>query len=185
MAGLVAGDLIIEDGTGIVDANSYSAIAGATEYHRLRCNSDWADAGEADQVAALIRGTDYLERRWCFLGTVLTDEQRLHFPIESVFYDARGIDVGETVPVQIEEALYEYALRAVTAGDQNILLPDPVTDPGGFVKEKFEKIGPLTEQTKWDTSRGLTVLHSYPQADRILYSSGLVDATRGGRTIRA
>ncbi len=139
MADLTSGDLEVENGTGLVNANSYAGLVAAASYHNLRCNTEWADADESDQVAALIRGTDYLERRWCFLGTRFTDTQKLWFPIASLFYDARGVEVGETVPIQIEESLYEYALRAVIDGSRTSCSRTPSRTPAASSKRSSRR----------------------------------------------
>lgn len=193
-------DLVVEDGTGKDDANSFSSIATALAYTRLRQSGPlarWALADESNQVAALIIGTDYVCQRWQYVGAISVedagsgDPQALCFPRNnygSDLYDARGIDVTDTVPSQIIEATIEYACRALDSTTyQAIPLyfdPEVQDDAGRFVKMKREKLGPLEEETRYSESRAVGVTRSYTDADKIIRNSGLL-AGAGERAVRA
>ncbi|MBF0374875.1 MAG: hypothetical protein HQL39_15825, partial [Alphaproteobacteria bacterium] len=58
--------LIVEDGSGLSDANAYVSLAYADGYHALRGNAAWAAAGQPARESALVRATDHLDRafRW-------------------------------------------------------------------------------------------------------------------------
>jgi hypothetical protein len=197
-------DLVVEDGTGKDDANSYSSIATATAYTRLRQSGSlarWALADESNRVAALIIASDYVDRRWDrrwqYVGTISVedagsgDPQALAWPRNNYggnIYDARGLDVTDTVPLQITEATIEYACRAL---DSTTYLAVPLYfDPeiqdnaGRFVKMKREKLGPLEEETRYSEARAIGSTRSYVDADKIIRNSGLL-AGSGERAVRA
>lgn len=55
--------LVVEDGTGVAGANSYESLASFKSYHDDRANS-YAGSDDAAIEAALIRATQYIDRRW-------------------------------------------------------------------------------------------------------------------------
>ena len=185
MALTEAGDLIVEDETGIDDANSYTDIATVDAYHHLRDNTVWTEATEHDKVAALIIATQYVDQRWSYQGAISFEDAGSGFPQALLFprgplVDSRGLDVSDTVPQQILDATAEYALRALKdGGGSQQLVRDPVEEDesGRSVTEKLEKIGPMTESTKYSTSRGRRKFLSYPIPDDIVRRSGFPGQT--------
>ena len=97
--------LVVEDGTGVVNANSYIDTTYFDSY--------WTDRGNSEAVAItdkeplLIQATDFIEsiyyNKW--LGYRLTDIQVLEFPRV-----IDGVDVG--VPDRLKKAVWELALKA-------------------------------------------------------------------------
>jgi hypothetical protein len=179
---LTATDLVVEDGTGLFDANTYIDLDEATEYHRLRGNDLWADADVSDQCVALIRATQYIDERWVFKSIIFddTDPQSLQFP-RFELYDRNGTDVSETVPVEISNATCEYALQVLGDGTGNVSLsttPDQ-SDPRSTSYSR-EKVGSLETEVHYDTGRGLQVTKTYPTADRIVLRSTFLRSTGGG-----
>ena len=167
-----------EDGTGVEDANAYGSVAGADAYFLDRGITTWTGTDGVKQ-SALIRATDYVEKRFKgqWRGTRGSQEQGLAWP-RTYAYDVDGF-LLEEVPLDLERAIYEYALRALTAS----LLPDPTVDATGrTVVSKREKVGPIEEETRYSESAVLDVLiHPYPAADLLL--KGLTVGAR--RSIRA
>ena len=179
---LIEADLIVEDGSGLADANAYIDFAFADEYHRLRANEAWADADENSKVAAIVRATDYVDRRWRFVGSRFVDGQALAWP-RDVAYDKDGFDQSEIVPAVIENITAEYALRAVDLDTR--LLPDPETEENGqFVTLIREKVGPIEDEKRYDARIPVKRIKPYPEADAILLDSGLTVAS-GNRAVRA
>jgi len=98
--------LIIEDGTGLINADSYIDVAFADSYFLKRGITQWASLTNREQL--IIRAMDYIENNYTYLGTKLVSTQSLSFP--------RLIN-GETVyPIAIKNALCELALKA-NSGD--------------------------------------------------------------------
>jgi len=181
---VVEGDLVVEDGTGLTTSNTYVTLAEATEYHRLRDNTLWAAATENDTCAALIRASQYLDTRWIFQGVELTEGQALVFPRDEI-YNTEGVDVGETVPIEIKHAVYEYALAVLGDGTATVdLSPSPDQSNGLSVTMQRDKVGDLETETRYSTSVGPRVTVSYPTADRIVRRSGYTSGGNNGGTIR-
>ena len=140
--------LIVEDGTGKADAESFISLADATTRHSNLGNTAWADAAsDSVREAALRRATIYMQQayreRW--LGYKRHKEQALAWPRWSVVVDEFWVDT-ESVPADVANACADLALRALTS-DLNADLSR------GVVRKK---IGPL--ETEYDP-------HS-PQATR-------------------
>lgn len=75
--------LIVEDGTGLINANSYATIADANEYFSDRAITAWDDLDDDEEkTPALIRAADYIDRtyRRQWAGVKYRSEQRLDWP---------------------------------------------------------------------------------------------------------
>lgn len=127
--------LVIEDGAGRADAESFVSVADATAYHANRGNAAWA-ALASDEVREqmLRKATDYMEAiyrpRWAGVRKLTT--QALSWPRYNV--PIRDVAITQyypnnTVPAAVANACAELALRAIK-GD---LVPD---------------IGPLKKRVK-------------------------------------
>ncbi|MFH2112924.1 MAG: DnaT-like ssDNA-binding protein [Spirochaetota bacterium] len=123
--------LIIEDGTGRSDAESYVSVADCDTYHVARGNDAWS-GDEAAKEAALREATAFIEDRYRGLwrGQRRLKVQRLQWPRHGVV-DQDGFTIDhDIVPIEVKDALCEAALRA-TQGD---LTPD--LDRGGQIKRQ-------------------------------------------------
>ena len=73
--------LIVEDGTMPAGANSFASLADADAYHAARLTEAWADSLAGDKKeAALIRATDWLNRKVRWEGCKTTRKQRIAWP---------------------------------------------------------------------------------------------------------
>jgi len=89
--------------------------------------------------------------------------QVLEFP-RAYLYDKAGIPVY-SIPVKLQEAMYEYAYRAQSAA----LAPDPVVDTSGLRKTGTEKkVGPIVTKTSYAENQVPVITTPYPAADRLL-----------------
>lgn len=164
-------NFVVEDGTGLADANSFASLDFAHEYFEDRGISAWSGSDNAKKQA-LVRATDYVANRFTFRLAPYSDEQALPFPT----IDPCSSDPAD-MPVKLLKATCEYALRALTA----TLAPDPtVDDSGNRVIEKIEIVGPLEEHTKFQDGGSAQLFRPYPAADMLL--RGLV--VSGNRTYR-
>jgi hypothetical protein len=163
---------IAENGSGVPGANSYAEAADADDYFADRGVAAWLGSSTVKEQA-LIRATDYVDktnaRAWRGLRSGTT--QGLSWPRMGAV-DDDGFDIVG-LPPKLQEAVFEYALRALTAD----LLPDPTDGPDVIVKRS--KVGPIEEETHY--SGGATQIKPYPAADELL--RGL--KRRGGRAVRA
>lgn len=162
--------LVVEDGTGLTNSNSYAAIATADAYFVDLNVTAWAAADTASKTAALLVGTRYVDGRYRaqFKGFRQIRAQRLEWPRLAVF-DEFGWPFP-TLPQEVIDATCESALRALTGE----LAPDLTR--GGLVKE--EQIGPI----KTVYSDAAPALPEYPVITRIL--SRVLTATGGAKVVR-
>lgn len=108
--------LIVEDGTGLPDAESYVSVTDADEYHSARGNAAWTGS-EAVKEQALRRATAYLDGRYGrqWPGTrVLGREQRLSWPRVNASDVTGEVIAGTEVPFEVVQATCEAALRALS-----------------------------------------------------------------------
>lgn len=129
----------------------YGTVAGADAYHLARGNTAWTGATLLKQ-AALLRASVYVDslgRKQLKSGTWVTlfpgtktggRAQVRDWPRTNAFdIGGNAIDAG-TVPIEVEQATYEAALREVATPGS--LSPDYV--PASLVKR--EKAGPWEEE---------------------------------------
>jgi hypothetical protein len=118
--------LIVEDGTGLANAESFISVADATTYHAARGNAAWAAlASDTIREQCLRKATDYMEAvyrlRWSGYrtGTI----QVLSWPRYAVPRKDYAVFAGhaltsyyasDAVPATVANACAELALRAAT-----------------------------------------------------------------------
>lgn len=163
---------ILQGDTPVPGANAYIDVA----FHR----SYWADRGvdlstvaDVDLEIDIIKGTQYLDLRFEYVGERVDRDQNTEWPRQFAYND-RG-DYVTGLPLAVKQATSEYSYRARSAP----LLVDPESDPlGRAIKSKAEAVGPISEKVEYQ-DRSVYQMPDYPQADRILIARGLV---RGGLT---
>lgn len=161
--------LVVEDGSGLELANAYWALVDVNTYHSDRNNTAWADFTDAQKNAAIIRATDYIDKRFGkrFRGYRSDKSQALEWPrFDAEDNDGFYISGIDAVPRNLQKAMAEYALRAAQIG---VLAPDPVApvpaqsmesgaeerDPSvitGEVLRSRDKVGPIEEERWYETS---------------------------------
>lgn len=72
--------IVVEDGSGLPNSNSYASIDEATTYCLDRGFNEWATATPDQRSAALIRATDYIDATYLFKSVPLSDTQALACP---------------------------------------------------------------------------------------------------------
>lgn len=111
-------DLIVEDGSGIPDADSYVSVAEADAYHLKMGNASWSQAFE-DGIDVPARKDAALRKAAVFLdGYVLSRvtgarksaAQGLLFPRTGMADHAGGVVDGNSIPVPYKAAQCEAAL---------------------------------------------------------------------------
>ncbi len=170
--------LVVEDGTGVAGANSYSTVAEFKEYHKDRGTDISGLGGVADIEKLLIQATDYITQRWdpVFMGSKESSDQPLAFP-RKYLYDFNG-DLVVGIPSKLKWAQAEYALRAASGS----LFTEPTTQASGQVATLIrEKIGPIETETRFAEGSTQQVVKSIPMGDRWLQEY----VVPGGRAVRA
>lgn len=143
--------LIVEDGSGLPNAEAYISVEDADAYFSVRGNAAWAALGTPQKEAALRLGADYMGAvygpKWC--GKRLTDAQALDWPRTG----------REGVPEAVRRANAELAVRA-SAGPL-------MGDQGAAVQS--ETVGPISVTY----AKGNTGAVRYAVVDASLKAAGL------------
>ncbi len=132
--------LVIEDGTGKTNSNSFATAAETITYATDRGYS--FPSVEADVVPLLIKAADFmLGLEVQFQGYRTKQDQRLPFPRVQVLL-FKGVDyiASDEIPERLKEAQMRLAVSAYAASD-NDLRPD-----GTGQEVVREKVGPLEVQ---------------------------------------
>lgn len=142
--------IVVEDGTGKINSNSYVTLDEVDVYHEERNNTEWASLDDTAKEASLIKAATYIDS-FSFRGVRYSGGQAMAFPRESLV-DNDGYELSYySIPIRLKYAQMEAALReAVTPG---ILQPD--LERGGGIKRK--KVDVL-ETEYFEGASGATVL---------------------------
>lgn len=161
--------LIVEDGTGKADAESYISVEDATAYHADRGNAAWASlASDTVREQLLRRATEYMLQvyRSAWQGYRMTSAQALDWPRADVCVDGYPLAI-DIVPAEVKRACAELALKA----NSGPLAPDL----GQAIKR--QKIGPIdTEYADYSPQS-----KRYVAIDRLLQP---LLSGRGGMSIK-
>jgi len=150
--------LIVENGTGMANAESYSSVAEADTYFANRGNETWTDLDSVQKEIALRKATDYMLQnyRLSWKGARVNSIQALDWPRYSVFTDelvpgmqASRIQVpSNIVPKEVKIACFELALKTLTGDD---LAPDQersvISETIGPISTTYDKDSP--QQVKY------------------------------------
>jgi hypothetical protein len=156
--------LVVEDGTGLANAESYASVITLRAYLTDRGNT--AADGKTDAVveAGLRRATRYVDgrygQRWAGYR-VRGREQALDWPRTSVV-DSRGDDVADDqVPNEVFEATCEAAAREIVA-------PGSLTPDASAKRIITATVGPVS--TTWaDDGAGSSVRPTSTIIDELLW----------------
>lgn len=168
--------MVVEDGTGLANANAYASLVYVNGYHSDRGNTKWAGT-DASKEAAIIRATDYIDQRFAnlFRGSKGSDAQALEWPR----YDALS-DNGyyyEGVPSNLKKAVAEYAIRSLLS---NVLAPDPsALNPSqsmltGASNRKAGSGGPITSTQTVIGPIDIKTTFADPSKGRQFHATGIV-----------
>jgi hypothetical protein len=107
--------LVVEDGTGLANAESYLSVADANTYFTKFVNAAWV--GEVpDLEGALRRATQYLDANYRFKGCKLkytqTSQQALQWPRDAYTMTCLGITWP---PAKLQQACAELAVRSLAS----------------------------------------------------------------------
>lgn len=126
--------LVVEDGTGKADAESYASVADADTYWTARSGTAWAALTTGAKEAALRQATEYLDAvyagRW--KGDRGSAAQALSWPRTGVVVDGYAL-ASDTLPVALARATFELAVRASAV--------ELLADQSAQVKS--EQVGPI------------------------------------------
>lgn len=156
--------LVVEDGSGKADAESYLTVVDADTYHTNfgTASASWGGASTSDKEVALRKATRYLEasiyvRRW--RGQKSTTTQALAWPRAGVILDDLSADMdlyvpggyqiaADEIPQRLKDATAILASKVIEGDD---LLGD-VDEPGAIKRTKV-KAGPIEEEIEYAGAR--------------------------------
>ena len=146
--------LIVEDGTGIINANCYTTLQESLDYHAERGNCLWATITTAQQTAAKIRATDYIEQvyRSSFKGYKSNFTQALSFPRINVVVDEYIYLPSNTIPQELKKAQFELEIRAAQ-GDLNLdLTQNVIKKKVGVIEVEYDRNS--SQKTRYQSVQG-------------------------------
>lgn len=138
--------LIVEDGTGKSDSNSYVSREDSTSYLEIEGSDVWVNLADADKDLMLARATRLIDRYCEFTGDALTSVQALEYPRVNAFdyslprESDRSLESGiipkclKDANTLLAEALASGEYSSKTAGEasvQSLSLPDFNISLGG------------------------------------------------------
>jgi hypothetical protein len=175
----MAATFIVEDGSGVEDANAYLEVDEATQFIENYGNStDWSSATGAQKQNAIREATRYLDLHYSWDGYKVYEGYILQWPRYEM-YDEDGDYVDEDIiPERIKQACAYLALKVI---EGNTLIQD-FSDESPVKKYKTV-IGPITEEKEFTT--GENPDKSYTIADMLvkpflaIYPYGAAEIERG------
>jgi hypothetical protein len=146
-----------ELGTGSATAESYISVVDAGTYHAARGNAAWAAlASDTVREQSLRRATDYMcqvyRSRWN--GARVSATQALDWPRNYVFlepvadiqpislFEYSNMVPADSVPVAVQRATAELALRAASADLLSDLNQGVLSEQVGPIQVTYDKASP-------------------------------------------
>jgi len=176
--------IVVEDGTGLSNADSYQSVADAGTYigsYMTAANEAiWAALTTAEQELACRLATQYLDAVYgsVWRGYRTNEVQALDWPRSDV-YDSDGYAVdNDVLPTALLQAHAEIAFRS---GNGETLLPDRSSPVGDLSKERV-KVGPIEVETSFAGSASVGPKF-YDVVDRLL--DPIIDGSLFARVERA
>jgi hypothetical protein len=172
--------VIVEDGTGKPDANSYGSLADANTYLAGYGRGDWVDGDDELKEPALRRGTTYIDGHYgtMFPGTRTHGrEQALAWPRKN----AKDVELNpiaeDSIPIEIINATFEAAYREFVAPYS--LSPDYSSSR----VQKRVSVGPISVEYETPESSGVGVVPVSTTIDDILSSLFTVTGSGGSGVV--
>ena len=166
--------LVIEDGSGLANSNSYATRAEGTTYFEGRLYvTGWTNATNADKDAALVWATDLIDDWVDWHGSRTSEDQALRWPRFSVKDPDGYVLDSDSIPTFLKDAVAEQALFLL-AGD-----PTAEPDTKGFKRLKVDVLELEVDKLDRDAT---TVIPDVVMA--IVGSYGRIRSRGGGGTIK-
>lgn len=148
--------IVVEDGTGKADSESYISVADASAYFTARGNTTWgAITTDALREAALRKATDYMtaiyRTRWQGWRTTPT-VQALCWPRSGVTIERVYVD-NQSVPTAIKNACAELALKAASADLLVDVSPAVLSETVGSISVTYDRSA--AKQTQYAAIDGI------------------------------
>lgn len=172
--------LVVEDGTGKSDAESYVSISEVESYFSLRGVTDWdglpaSPSPTAAQEAILRKATEYIDQTYAdlFKGSRVKDEQALAWP--RAYVEVDGVYLSSTaLPVALKRATCEVA-KLIASGED----VTPTLERGNRIRTKTETVGPISQRIAYADDAPVT--NVYTSVHR--YMKQLLDSSSSIRSV--
>tara|TARA_R100001143_G_scaffold61834_1_gene63619 strand:+ start:195 stop:704 length:510 start_codon:yes stop_codon:yes gene_type:complete len=154
--------IVVEDATGLDNAESYADVAFFKSYFAARGID--VTALTDDQIEQNLRlGTEYIDIRWgkSAPGVAISEDQALCFPTDYFITD----------PVSLPRALVRATVEYAWFSYNNGLFLDNDGSSGPGITFLKEKVGPIETETEWSGSGDGAVGRKYPivaKADQLM-----------------
>ena len=123
--------LVVENGTGLPDANSYCDLDYAVEYCTMKGYTDWLKLSENQQKIFIIRGTEFVDNFYTWKGIRHRQSQSMAFPRDDIYDDDRYPVDG--IPDKLKKACIEAAFLNASSSANTLF---STKDENGKVKKQ-------------------------------------------------
>lgn len=127
--------LVVENGTGLPDANSYCDLDYAVEYCTMKGYTDWLKLPENQQKIFIIRGTEFVDNFYTWKGIRHRQSQSMAFPRDDIYDDDRYPVDG--IPDKLKKACIEAAFLASSSANTLFSTKD---ENGKVKKQKVDTL---------------------------------------------
>lgn len=128
---------IVEDGSGMVNSNTYCSVATFREYWDAR-GEDYSSKTDKEIEAKLVVTTQYIDTNYKYIGTKVNESQSLQFPRDYVLNGVKH----SSVPREVTYATCEGASLLFKNIDLFVNINDGI-------KERTEEVGPIKTTYKY------------------------------------
>ena len=138
--------MVVEDGTGLVNADSYVSVEFADSYFSARGVTDWVGLTQEKKEQALIRATDFIDSVCQWYGKKSTSEQALRFPRVNL-RDYEGCEITG-VPTCLKQAVCDTAFMSANGTE----LFQTQSENGDVVSENITQLSFTYSKTEKSTT---------------------------------
>ena len=147
--------MIVEDGTGLPNADSYVSVEFADSYFSARGVSGWESLSTEQKEQSLICATDFIDSIYQWYGKKATSEQALRFPrVNLVDYEGQTI---EGIPTCLKQAVCDASMLKAngtelfqTKNENGDVVSETITTLS-FTYSKSDKSEKTTQTTLYDS----------------------------------
>ena len=148
--------LIVEDGTGLPNSESYISVADADTRHANLGNTAWAALATAVKEQALRKATAYMlqayRQRWVGYRVKVDPMQALDWPRYGVEVDHFPVHF-DIVPAEVANACADLALKASTGDLAADLTPSIIRKKVGPIETEYNRGSP-----QWTRYRAIEMM---------------------------
>ncbi len=140
----MAATFVVEDGTGLSNANSLMSVADADQIlENYDDPSSWSTATDAVKENSLRQATRYLNYNYIWDGAKTVSTQALQWPRVRTYDEDELLIASDEIPQRVLEACAHLALQDLT----DTLIDDQQNE--SQVKKTKDVIGPITEEREY------------------------------------